>query len=63
VPGDLPVSQKRDEVPLVERLAAAGLRLGEYRAVRNGGVFCTPLKQLLRRTHPNTGQGLDFRTV
>jgi len=46
----------RDEVSLVEQPAAASLHLGEYRFVRNGGVFCAPLKQLFRRTQPNTGQ-------
>jgi hypothetical protein len=40
----------RDEVPLVEQLAGAGLRLGEYRVVRNGSVFCAPLRQRLYRT-------------
>jgi hypothetical protein len=46
---DLLVSQMRDEVPLVEQLAAAGFRLREYRGVRNGRVLFTPLKQLFRR--------------
>ncbi len=46
----------RDEVTLVEQIAAAGLRLGEYRVVRNGGAFCTSLTRWFRRTQPNTGQ-------
>jgi len=39
-----------DEVPLVEQLATTGLRLGEYRVVRNDGIFCIPLKQLFSPT-------------
>jgi hypothetical protein len=43
----------RDEVPLVEQPAAAGLHLREYRVVRNGGASCASLKELFRRTQPS----------